>query len=134
MAATLWQKIDMQASDGGLCFREANAAPSLSKNIEEVQQCITLRDFATSFTEQDYVDGFDTIWKSDVDTKDIRAHRGRLHSAWRAASTAITKLEETPKADGSNGLSSDLGWEAPFIRRRQGEALGGLEIQVLRSP
>ena len=57
MAAALWQSINMQAPDGGLasCFAAANVAPSLAKNIMEVQDCKTLRDFAKSFTEKDYV-------------------------------------------------------------------------------
>ena len=98
MAAALWQSINMQAPDGGLasCFAAANVAPSLSKNIIEVQECLTLRDFATSFTEEDHVKLLDKIWEADEPTKSVRAHRGRLLSAWEAAFTAIQKLENAP--------------------------------------
>ena len=116
MAAALWQGINMQEADGGLasCFAAAKVAPPLIKNLFEVLQFVTLRDFASSYTEEDHVALLDGIWQSDETTKTARVQRGRLHSTWKAASTAIRKLEETPKADGSNSLSSDIGWEAPL--------------------
>ena len=72
-------------------------APWLIKNIMEVQECITPRDFASSFTEKNGKDGtggehveeLDKIWKQDEDTKNVRVHRGRLLSAWKAAAQAI---------------------------------------------
>ena len=82
MAAALWQGINMQAADGGLasCFAVANVAPSLIKNITEVQKCATLRDFASSYTEEDYIEQLDLILKR------IR-HEGRLGSGEAAALT-----------------------------------------------
>ena len=75
---------------------------------------MTLRDFASSYTEDDHVVLLDIIWQTDETTKNVRVQRGRLHSAWNAAFIAIKKLEESPKADGSNSLFTDISWEAPL--------------------
>ena len=117
MAASLWPSVNLQAADGGLasCFAAANVAPSLATNIVEVQDCKTLRDFATSFTLTDHEKLLDDIWQADAETKSVRAHRGRLLSAWKAAFTAIEKLEAAPvRPEGANAMASDLSWEAPL--------------------
>ena len=117
MATAQWQQINMQASDGGLesCLTMAGVAPSLAKNIREVQKCVTLSDFASSFTSEDYKQLLDDIWQSDEDTKAVRVNRGRLHSAWKAAAMAIKRLEEgAPKTESTGSLSSDIAWEAPL--------------------
>ena len=107
----------MQASDGGLksCFAAANVAPSLAQNIREKQECKTLRDFAKSFRKEDHVRLLDAIWEADEPTKAVRAHRGRLLSAWEAADAAIEKLENAPvKPDSASSMPTDLSWEAPL--------------------
>ena len=122
MAAALWQAIDMTQADGGLasCFKAARVAPSLIENLTSVQKFETLRDFAESYSEVDTSQSYyelllDTIWQADAATKEVRAERGRLLSAWKAASTAIIKLEETPaRPEGANTMASDLSWEAPL--------------------
>ena len=125
MAATLWQSINIHAADGGLasCFAAANVAPSVIKHIVEVQQCKTLRDFATSYTAKDHEDQLGLIWMADAETKAVRAHRGRLLSAWRPASTVITKLEETPnKPEGANAMASDLIGKHPWRKTTETES------------
>ena len=116
MAAALWQSIDMQQADGRLasCFKAADVAPSLVDNMMNVQKFKTLRDFAESYTEADYTALLDEIWENDEATKKTRVERGRLRSTWKAGSIAIAKLEESPKADGSNNMTTDISWEAPL--------------------
>ena len=119
--AALWQAIDLTAADGGLasCLKAANVAPTIIKKITDTNAegglgMETLRDFASSYTTEDHCVTLDAIWLADEATKANRVQRGRLHSAWQAAATAIKKVEDTPKADGSNGLSTDISWEAPL--------------------
>ena len=111
MASALWSQINMTAADGGLdrCLKVANVAATLIANLKGVQKMVTLRDFATSYTEEAGSDGIkgyvretDKIWQANAATKDSRVERGRLLSAWGAASMAITNLENSPKTDGAS--------------------------------
>ena len=100
----------------------------------DVQECKTLRDFATSYTEHDHAKLLHEIWQADPETKAVRGHRGRLLSAWEAASTAIAKLEAAPvKPAGTSAIPSDLSWEAPLQEEDRNKSVGRLEEQVCRS-
>ena len=75
MASALWSQIDMTATDGGLdkCLKVANVAATLVANLKDVRKMVTLRGFATSYTEEagsdgikDYVKEIDKIWQADA--------------------------------------------------------------------
>ena len=106
----------MQEADGGLesCFKVAKVAPCLIKNLMEVQEFVTLRDFASSYTEDDHVVLLDIIWQADETTKNFAARQTPQRLERRLYRYQEAGLEESPKADGSNSLSTDISWEAPL--------------------
>ena len=121
----LWKAISTTDADGGLksCLTHAEVHLKLQEHLtSEVNEGCgfkTLRDFATSFTEEDHVTELDLIWKAQEETKKMRAHRGRLISAWLAAHNAIKSLEAaTPGGAGGNTHASEqIDWEAPLDER-----------------
>ena len=97
-ALVLWKSIVMTDADGGLksCLTNAGVHEKLQEHLMDDGDngCgfKTLRDFATSYTEDDHVAELDLIWKAHTEAKS-RVHRGRLHSAWLAAHHAVKHLE-----------------------------------------
>lgn len=117
MASALWSKIQGSDEDGGLksCFAAANLPESIVKVFRGPEyQFETLRDFATSFTEEDYVQALDEVWQADEESKTVRAVRGRLHSAWKAAMVVINNAEKGPSAAAAGSGQVTIDWEAPL--------------------
>ena len=125
----LWKMISMNDADGGLksCLKEAEVHEKLQERLMSTEEegCgfKTLRDFATSYTELDYIAELDALWKSQEETKKVRVHRGRLLSAWLAAHHAIKNLESaTPGGSTGGSHAAELiDWESPLDDRDREE-------------
>lgn len=118
MSSALWSKIDLTGSDGGLdsCLALASIPTSLAAIITgSGYECKSLRDFATSLTPDDYIQALDEIWQKEETTKRVRAFRGRLHSAWKAACAAIDHVESNaPSSKQAANSHGSMDWEAPL--------------------
>ena len=110
----------MTDADGGLrsCLEQAEVHEKIRTHLTSEDECgfKTLRDFATSYTEDDYVAELDIIWKLFDETKKARVQRGRLHSAWLAAHHAIKHLKAATPGGASGGSHSAelIDWEPPL--------------------
>ena len=119
MDLAAWRSIKLSDADGGLlsCFDICQVHPEIRQRLAVEEGIVTLRDLASSYTQEDHVVELDKVWQAVENAKAMRRERGRLHSAWKAARLAIDTIEAVTPGGPSGAMpaAEAQDWEAPLL-------------------